>query len=274
MKEQGFKYLIEKLTLDDSVSLEDRVDMVFNARQELESDNEDDRLANDADCYSCLIAMYLKENGPHIHDLELLQLYALLGETYVEQKAYQRLKEVAYGALDIIRYEVTAWDAMAETLPRIINAVGESVYNHALYELLLIYVRASFQAGKLDTEMKGHVRKMLKLRVLLEDGEWLDRLFDQPLQSAVASLFTADEMLKIIMHPEIGHLRKDPVEYSWRWEDIYYDVEKYLDDRFANAPRQMGFCFHFWSVKREYLAENYGIEWKSPSQMNPRVMFD
>jgi len=35
----------------------------------------------------------------------------------------------------------------------------------------------------------------------------------------------------------------------------------------------MGFCFAYWAEKRNALARR-GIEWRSPSRMNPGVMFD
>lgn len=69
------------------------------------------------------------------------------------------------------------------------------------------------------------------------------------------------------------HLRFDPVERSPRWEEVIYDVEKECAHRLRSVPRGMGFCFEYWSVKREVLAR-MGIEWRSPRAMNPRVMFD
>ena len=69
------------------------------------------------------------------------------------------------------------------------------------------------------------------------------------------------------------HLRFDPVERSPRWEEVIYDVEKECAHRLRSVPRGMGFCFEYWSVKREVLAR-MGIEWRSPKAMNPRVMFD
>jgi hypothetical protein len=35
----------------------------------------------------------------------------------------------------------------------------------------------------------------------------------------------------------------------------------------------MGFCFAYWSARREVL-EAHGIQWRSPHIMNPHVMFD
>ena len=36
----------------------------------------------------------------------------------------------------------------------------------------------------------------------------------------------------------------------------------------------MGACHGIWAEMRRIFEEEYGIEWKSPSQMNPGVMFD
>lgn len=69
------------------------------------------------------------------------------------------------------------------------------------------------------------------------------------------------------------HLRFDDVERSEAWERVIYDVEKECDSQLRGTPRGMGFCFEYWSTKRAILAA-HGITWRSPSLMNPRVMFD
>lgn len=70
------------------------------------------------------------------------------------------------------------------------------------------------------------------------------------------------------------YLRFDPIERTPLWEEIYYEVEKETDEAIGrNAPRGMGFCFLYWSSKAAVLARR-GIFWKSPHEMNPRVMFD
>ena len=70
------------------------------------------------------------------------------------------------------------------------------------------------------------------------------------------------------------YLRFDPIERTPLWEEIYYEVEKETDEAIGrNAPRGMGFCFMYWSSKADVLARR-GIFWKSPHEMNPRVMFD
>lgn len=68
-------------------------------------------------------------------------------------------------------------------------------------------------------------------------------------------------------------LRFDPVERTEKWEEVIYEVEKECAELLKDEPRGMGFCFSYWSTKTAVLAK-HGITWKSPSAMNPRVMFD
>lgn len=274
VRPRGIRHLIEKITFDRSKSIEERIDEVFDMRQHLDVKDEKERLRNDVDYYDCMIRMIEDEDTERVEDLARLQLYALLAETYVELEDFRPMHKLAQEVLEMIRHEDVAWEAMAETLPRIIDAVSETVYHHAEYELLLIYILMAFKTGNLTDEFKGRVRKWMKLHLLLEESDWLDFRLTKELERAMADMFTQTELFKIMLDPKIGHLRTDPVEYTWEWEKIYYDVEAELDRRLANVPRQMGFCFQYWAMKRELLMEKYGIDWRSPSQMNPRVMFD
>ena len=274
VRPRGIRHLIEKITFDRSKSIEERIDEVFDMRQQLEVKDDKERLRNDVDYYDCMIRMIEDEDTERVEDLARLQLYALLAETYVELEDYRPIYKLAQEVLEMIRHEDVAWEAMSETLPRIIDAVAETVYHHAEYELLLIYILMAFKTGNLTDEFKGRVRKWMKLHLLPEESDWLDFRLTKELERAMADMFTQTELFKIMLDPKIGHLRTDPVEYTREWEKIYYDVEDELDRRVANVPRQMGFCFQYWATKRELLMEKYGIDWRSPSQMNPRVMFD
>lgn len=69
------------------------------------------------------------------------------------------------------------------------------------------------------------------------------------------------------------HLKFDEVERSPEWEKEIYDVEKTLAKKLEGVPHRMGYCFQYWHEKREVLAR-HGIDWCSPSVMNPDVMFD
>lgn len=72
---------------------------------------------------------------------------------------------------------------------------------------------------------------------------------------------------------ERGCLKRDPVEWSLHWENIIDQADKIVDERLENEPRGMGFCYSFWH-ERKIALDEFGIDWKSPKQMNPNVHFD
>lgn len=72
---------------------------------------------------------------------------------------------------------------------------------------------------------------------------------------------------------QIGSLKKDPVEWSARYEEVIDGVEEELEGQLKDEPHGMGYCFIYWSAKTAALARR-GVEWRSPNRMNPRVLFD
>ena len=68
-------------------------------------------------------------------------------------------------------------------------------------------------------------------------------------------------------------LRHDPVEWTSRWEEVIDEADEIAEKRLAGTPRGMGYCFSFWHERAAALRE-FGIEWRNPHQMNPRVLFD
>lgn len=69
------------------------------------------------------------------------------------------------------------------------------------------------------------------------------------------------------------HLKFDEVERSSKWEKEIYEVEKAVAGKMKGVHFRMGYCFEYWSAKKTVLAR-HGIQWDSPSAMNPTVMFD
>lgn len=70
-----------------------------------------------------------------------------------------------------------------------------------------------------------------------------------------------------------GLLKRDPVEWTKEWEKVIDDVNIIVEERLAGQPRGMGFCHALWHERAAVLKE-FGIEWRSPSVMNPGVNFD
>ena len=148
------------------------------------------------------------------------------------------------------------------------------LYRHFLFEILLLFIHQAYQEGQLDEKLKNEVKQVLKLNILLQDNDFPYAVFDKNFTEAVTNLFTPKELMDIILHPSLNTLKPDPVEYTWEWEHIFYDVEDKLDALLADVPRGMGFCYHYWSAKQDLLKNEYNINWHSPAVMNPGVMFD
>ena len=86
---------MEKLTDDSSRTIDERIEMVFDMRQNIETDDEKEALRNDVDYFDCMIRMLEREDTDRREDLARLQLYALLAETYVALEDYRPLERVA-----------------------------------------------------------------------------------------------------------------------------------------------------------------------------------
>ena len=133
-------------------------------------------------------------------------------------------------------------------------------------------------------ELPEYDTPRLALKLLRRELSWLqesdeksDWLHEDEVESDIARLEAYIDVDGISMEAfckQYGRpLHFDPVERTAKWEEIYCDVEKACAKRLKGVPRGMGYCFGYWAARSNVLKE-YGIDWKSPGVMNPRVMFD
>lgn len=142
-----------------------------------------------------------------------------------------------------------ACEAIVQQLPE--YSVPRFVLDILRYELELVRLSDEHAPGQYPTEeeVQTEIRR-------LED--YID---------------TAHVSTQAFMERYQRHLKFDPVERTAEWEAHFLEVEEECDRRLGDMPHGMGFCFAYWGTLHEVLAER-GIEWRSPGQMNPRVMFD
>ena len=72
---------------------------------------------------------------------------------------------------------------------------------------------------------------------------------------------------------------RDPIECTKRFRQIKAEVEKKVKASLAAEgmsaePKSIGWCHYYWGVKQEILKKEYGIDWRSPDEMNPNVIYD
>ena len=116
-----------------------------------------------------------------------------------------------------------------------------------------------------------------ELEYLLASDEKSDWLTVEAVRSEIERLeayIDPDRISNEEFSGKYGRMLKfDPVERTSIWEDNIYDAEAEAFGLLADAPRGMGFCHAHWPVLQRVLALR-GIPWKTPSQLNPRVLFD
>ena len=72
-------------------------------------------------------------------------------------------------------------------------------------------------------------------------------------------------------------MRRDPVEETAAYRAVVANVERSVDATllaFGMPLHQIGYCHAFWPLKQAVLRDDYGIDWKTPAEMNPTILFD
>lgn len=73
---------------------------------------------------------------------------------------------------------------------------------------------------------------------------------------------------------DINYIKRDPVEWTSKWEDVIDEANRKVDEILVDMPRGMGFCHAYWAELARVLEKDYRLLWRSPARMNPGVLFD
>lgn len=80
-------------------------------------------------------------------------------------------------------------------------------------------------------------------------------------------------------------IQYDPIEKTEKYKSIENELEVTLSDYKDELIREAdmifekfgimpSICHRMWRKKKEILHDKYGIEWKTPAEMNPDINFD
>ena len=195
---------------------------------------------------------------------QALQQYADECRMYCD-KAKQILQEqedpssIAFMAREVIRYGrfLGQFEHMLSAAYSVTRDMANCLFDHPrlLLELLeveleiLEYVEA-VQAHELGIteDLRDRIAQLKSNIKAADEKRWSD--------------IRTDSMLK-----------QDPVEWTAEYEAVIDEAEREAYTHLTDAPRGMGFCFAYWAEKQKALAKR-GIRWRTPSSMNPGVMFD
>ena len=73
-----------------------------------------------------------------------------------------------------------------------------------------------------------------------------------------------------------GLMNRDPVENDPAYREIFARIDSEVEEILADHPNKgrLGFVHTVWHTKQKRLKEVYGIDWKTPSELNPNVHYD
>ena len=68
----------------------------------------------------------------------------------------------------------------------------------------------------------------------------------------------------------------DSKERDPKYKERIRKADKEADEELKRRgiKEGLGYCCSFWSEKKKILKEKYNLEWKSPQELNPGVLFD
>jgi len=71
-------------------------------------------------------------------------------------------------------------------------------------------------------------------------------------------------------------LNYDPVEDDPRYAEVFKTIDDEVKELLADHPQRgsEGFVNIYWRTKKNLLKQKYGIDWRSPGELNPHVIFD
>lgn len=71
-------------------------------------------------------------------------------------------------------------------------------------------------------------------------------------------------------------MKRDPIDDDPRFKKIIEAVDEQVKQQLIEigAAGQWGSCHTAWFIKKNILKSEYGIEWKSPKDLNPQIVFD
>lgn len=73
-----------------------------------------------------------------------------------------------------------------------------------------------------------------------------------------------------------SNLWHDAREDDPRYAEVFIKIDAEVDQALATHPQygSMGFIHLRWETKKRILKQKYNIDWRSPAELNPQVMFD
>ena len=73
-----------------------------------------------------------------------------------------------------------------------------------------------------------------------------------------------------------NNIKCDSIENSIEYQQIQNELEIKLNSipEISKHKGSHGYCHIYWNYKKSILNRDYNIDWKSPEELNPEIIFD
>ena len=96
------------------------------------------------------------------------------------------------------------------------------------------------------------------------------------LPTDVTGLGTIEEEKKRRRQAFCDSFKRDPIDDDPEYEELLKQADEIVKRKLEHHPMRggPGFCHVVWDTKKQVLKDEYEIEWRTPSEMNPDIIFD
>ena len=186
------------------------------------------------------------------------------GSSKKHPASYQ-IREFLLPVMENYKYGLLTEEAFCTTVKQYYDTNELSVHNdddlQTLTEKMLPDLVEKLEAQSVSSgSAEADQKRKIEAWILFKDC--LDLLEGRPLFSKGREEYVTT-----------GRSWNDAVEYSDRYLLIEREMETLVRAEIGEG-NYLGFCHLYWEVKKRVLWEKFGIEWHSPSDRNPGVIFD
>lgn len=202
-------------------------------------------------------------------EIEGRKEHAYAAPTYLDSPALAEMTAIVTGNLeeneDVLEDKITVLDYLTDCY----DDMGRTGISVKLYRQLLEAYAQLAQKRELSEEEKENLKNtfycalLARNRYVKDDCEDLVQFVSQLIgdEKVKHCKKAAEERIRVL--PKL-----DPVELTDAYLAVIDEVE-----RRVKAQCETEICHEYWMRKENILLE-YGIEWRSPASLNPKIMFD
>lgn len=202
-------------------------------------------------------------------EIEGRKEHAYAAPTYLDSPALAEMSAIVAGnteeSEDVLEDKITVLDYLTDCY----DDMGRTGISVKLYRQLLEAYAQLAQKRELSEEEKENLKNTFYCALLARNRYGKDGCED--LVQFVSQLI-GDEKVKHCKKAAEERIRVlpklDPVELTDAYLAVIDEVE-----RRVKAQCETEICHEYWMRKENILLE-YGIEWRSPASLNPKIMFD